>query len=242
MLKTLMGYWRGQSIFVLGGGPSVADVDLSSLVNKRVIGVNNAYLFGPRICDVLFFGDSKWWDAHRQKLASSYPNMVLTSAPDCENQPKEPYHFVPRTPIGFHIDSLGWNGNSGASAINLALLMGMGTPAPDFRIYLIGFDMKLNASGKNNWHVNTLNEPQQFVCDRHAEAITAAAPMVKRYWPDARIVNLNMDSALDCFQKQPWQEVLRKDEEDEIKKKLECNDHGGTDFGVSHCWGNQVCP
>lgn len=48
--------WRGQTVFIIGGGPSINDTPLHLLHGRRVIGVNNAYLLGPWV-DVCWFGD-----------------------------------------------------------------------------------------------------------------------------------------------------------------------------------------
>ena len=48
--------WKGGTAYIIGGGPSVNDADLSLIHDRRVIGVNNAYSLGGWV-DVCWFGD-----------------------------------------------------------------------------------------------------------------------------------------------------------------------------------------
>lgn len=48
--------WSGGTAWIIGGGPSVKDLDLSPIHQYRVIGVNNAYQFGHWV-DACWFGD-----------------------------------------------------------------------------------------------------------------------------------------------------------------------------------------
>ncbi len=45
--------WNKSTVFIIGGGPSLLDIDLSLLHDKRVIGVNQAYKLGNWI-DILW--------------------------------------------------------------------------------------------------------------------------------------------------------------------------------------------
>jgi len=46
--------WEGETAFIVGGGPSLLDVDISVLEGKRVIGVNNAYQLLPNAPFLVF--------------------------------------------------------------------------------------------------------------------------------------------------------------------------------------------
>jgi len=48
--------WQGSPAFIIGGGPSVNDVDFSLIKHHRIIGVNNSYQLGDWV-DVCWFGD-----------------------------------------------------------------------------------------------------------------------------------------------------------------------------------------
>ena len=137
--------WPEGECFILGGGPSLRDVKVEQLKNRRVIAVNNAYKLGDWI-DVMFFGDCRWLDEHRNALLN-FAGLKVTT---CERHTSKPGIKVVRrrnTPFGIFTDPgiLAWNLSSGASAINLAVHFGVK------RIVLLGFDMRKNGD-QWNWH------------------------------------------------------------------------------------------
>lgn len=53
--------WEGATVAVVGGGPSLKDVDLTPVLSKfRVIGVNDAYKYGVGV-DLVYWGDDSWY-------------------------------------------------------------------------------------------------------------------------------------------------------------------------------------
>jgi len=187
-------------VFIIGGGPSLENVGLTGLQNRFVIGCNDAYVFGEGIVDVCHFGDHKWFTRHRPTLYG-YGGFLTTSVHALMEE--EDLIHVARENHGWHKDKLGWNGNTGCEAINLALLLGAQ------RIYLLGFDMKLGPEGESNWHVNVLDNPTEEVhYARYKDSFQTCVLDWKAKWPEVEIVNLNPDSALECFPKVPWGAVF----------------------------------
>jgi hypothetical protein len=138
--------WPGATVFILGGGPSLADVDLAPLHSKRVIGVNQAYKLGPWV-DVCYFGDCGWYGQNLPAIRG-YAGLKITSCSRCPEAGWRHVHRVRRTkPYGIETkrDAVAWNNNSGASAINVAVHLGAK------RIVLLGFDMQMKGDRKN-WH------------------------------------------------------------------------------------------
>lgn len=141
--------WPKSTVFVIGGGPSILDQDLSPLKDRHVLGVNNA-VYLP-FADVLFFGDAKWyWWNVKAVREFSGPKYTLNKGPEhgwpsVENEPgltllklKQYKHMYMKGPEG-----IGWNKSSGAAAINVAVHLGAK------RIVLLGYDMRNN--GRKNW-------------------------------------------------------------------------------------------
>jgi hypothetical protein len=189
--------WDQQDVFIIGGGPSLKDFDWSLLHDEYTVGCNTAFTLGEKVCKVCVFGDNAWWMAFKDELAK-YKGTVFTNVTSLHPS-KIPWLWtMQRKPQGLHVDGLGWNGNTGASAINLALLLGAK------RVFLLGFDMKRIAD-RPNWHEKVIrpaaNQPriyQGFVQDFR---------FVKRDWKvkfgDREIINVTDDSGLgpDVF---PW--------------------------------------
>lgn len=142
--------WDGSTAYIIGGGPSVNQMDLSLIKDKHVIGVNNSYLLGSWV-DVCWWGDMTWLDWHKQKLSKLYHGLVATCNQNSNvikrNQNWIKF-FARGKPMG--IDDrpgyISWNRNSGCSAINLAVNFGAK------RVVLLGFDMSDAPDGKTHWH------------------------------------------------------------------------------------------
>lgn len=191
-------------MFILGGGPSLNNVDFSLIQHRRIIGVNNSYgdptynrrrkliKYNPRPwVDVCWFGDSRWYSWHIKSLRE-FPGLIAHCAPRLKDV-RGLHSYNRGKPAGIETrpNYISWNRNSGASAINLAYHLGAS------RIVLIGFDMRM-VGDKANWH------------DDHPKCSSKRNPYFRflRSFPkiakDAsdlglEIINCTPDSAIDQF-------------------------------------------
>lgn len=210
--------WKGEDVYIVGGGPSLLQLPLSRLEGKNVIGCNDAYYLGTRLLSCLIFGDKKWWMHHKDNI-DSLPIPVYTVA-----EIEDPHVItLPRSICGFQKDSLGWNGNTGVCAINLALLTGAK------RIFLLGFDMikggvcihqenspfitridKIISRDHvcSNWHVNALDDVQDFLYERYRESLEFCMSTFYEDWPGVEIYNLSPGTAITCIPRRDWREML----------------------------------
>lgn len=194
--------WPGSTVFVLGGGPSLNNVDLSLIKDKRVVAVNRAYKLGE--WDVVWFGDLKFWRAYKKDLRE-YPGLVIT----CNENAKLVNHAgvwlkrVKRSkkkPRGIDTDTkrVCWNGSSGGSAINAAFHFGAK------RIALLGFDMNPDVSEKN-WHDDYEKDlGEKFSESRRYEAYKRHSKAFSIIKKDAdsfgvEILNTNLSSNIEDF-------------------------------------------
>ena len=137
--------WPGEECFILGGGPSLGQIDIERLRGRRVIAVNQAFKLAPWI-DVLFFGDCRWLSQYGQTLIDFAGLRVTT----CEKHHGVKGVLAVRRkngPFGISRDPsvLLWNLSSGACAVGLAAHFGVK------RIVLLGFDMR-KIDDKAHWH------------------------------------------------------------------------------------------
>ena len=100
-----------------------------------------------------------------------------------------------RKSSGLHTDALGWNGSTGATAINLALLLGAK------RVYLLGFDMKLSVKGTPNWHDKLIDKPSATIYFKFKEGFVHVARDLSSKFPGREVVNVTDDSDLNVFPK-----------------------------------------
>lgn len=181
-------------IFVLGGGPSLLAAPLHLLHDRFCIAVNNAYTVVPW-SQVLWFGDVKWWDWHKESLRS-WPNSIATC---CQNARviKEAAQMgislISYNRMGRGLSKqpkyVSWNGSSGASAINLAYHLGAK------KVVLVGFDMR-RVDGKKNFHSDH-KEADHDPFGRHLRAFPKIAPAASQL--GLTIINATPGSAIPQF-------------------------------------------
>jgi len=195
--------WIGQDVYIIGGGTSLKGFDWNLLKGKRTIGCNAAFILGADICNICIFGDTKFFNKYSRDL-ESFKGIVATNDPHLQKNDLPWLWTMPRSSVGLHVNSLGWNYNTGASAINLALILGAK------RIYLLGFDMKLSKDKKMNWHKKGCDKPDENICHRMNENFYHVFKDWKKKFDDREIINVTDDSALKVFPKvgvkEFWQE------------------------------------
>jgi len=192
--------WNGQDAFIIGGGPSLRNFDWSLLHSELTIGCNTAFTLGPQVCKICIFGDPVWFRVYEKQLTeyAEAKGIVFTNATSYRNT-KVPWLWtMPRRAVGLHRDALGWNGNTGAAAINLALLLGAK------RIYLLGYDMQ-RQDKRTNWHDKQIR-PAAATPEIYRGFIRSYRFVVKDWhakFADCEIINVTTNSGLsaDMF---PW--------------------------------------
>ena len=181
--------WQGRTAFILGGGPSLAEVDVDRLQGLGpVIAVNDAGLIRAPWADVLYFsdGEQRWFGWNKDQLPLYRGPLIVTRQ---------------EVAAGSHdIKLLGWAKGvalstdprfvagycGGSNAINLAFLFGAS------RIVLFGFDMR-----PGNWHDRHKKPARDNYRDRFIPAIERMAVVLAMH--SVEVVNATPGSALACF-------------------------------------------
>ena len=197
---TITPVWKDRDCVIIGGGPSLTNFDWSLLEKENTIGCNTAFILGEKVCKVCVFGDDRWWKKYQFELAK-YQGTVFTNCSQLMKTKILWLWAVDREARGLHTDRLGWNGNTGAVAINLAILFGAK------RIYLLGFDMKRTLA-QSNWHNQIIdkNAVRDTVYLEFARQFKFVHHDWKAKFPNVEIWNVTKDSGLspDIF---PWIDV-----------------------------------
>lgn len=223
--------WDGAQCWIIGGGHSImrqlgVPVAKAEAICKRllpptalstyfdpikdghIIGVNNVYQMGEWV-DVLFFGDCGWHLVH-QKALLKWPGLKVTCCNKFANLPlhrMEGIKYLPKNHDKIHgitttPNKISWNANSGGSAINLAVHFGVK------KILLLGFDMNAD-DNHTHWHGShhpKSAKPPKLAFKRHLIGFPHIAEDAQRL--GVEILNVNPDSAIDCFPKVELREVL----------------------------------
>jgi len=199
------GCWAGRRCFLIGGGPSLKRFDWSRLHGELTIGVNRA--FEKHDPCVIYSMDTRLWgwlvrgdlgSYAKKRFEKSEAIKVWLKIGPMTPPPQDVYllrsagrdAFTTR----FH-DGLGAGCNSGYGALNIAAILGADP------IYLLGYDMGgATPSGHQSWwHSGYPSVSSACVYeDRMIPCFDAIAPTLKER--GIRVVNLNPESALTCFE------------------------------------------
>ena len=203
------GAWAGHRCFIIGGGPSVKNVDVSKLQGEFTIGINRAYeLLSPTILfgvDGQLFGWAELGQLGEEskRKFQEYAGFKVWIALHTL-YPDDTYLIEPDTRDGYRIGStrcLAFKNNSGYGASNLAAALGANP------IYLLGFDMHGNRQGKQAWwHDGYPVDYGENVYTRYIEELNNFAPTLQQ--AGVRVVNLNPKSSLRCFEFSTLAKVL----------------------------------
>jgi len=135
--------WSGETVFIIGGGPSLQDFNWSGLYGKKTIAINKSLLSFPQ-ANVLYWTDSRvysWIKADIDNFKG--PKYTIRDHPSYIGDIK-----ILRKGNKFGLeeakDTLSHGNNSGYAAINLAYHLGAK------RIILLGYDM--GNDGKRGHH------------------------------------------------------------------------------------------
>lgn len=192
--------WKGRRCFIIGGGPSLKRQSLKGLAGELVIGINRAYeLLDPSILygvDGQLFGwveSGKLGRVSKQKFGK-YGGYKVWMA--LHKMFPNDFHLINMDSSAEHkigtTEKLSFKNNSGYGAINLAAALGVS------EIYLLGFDMCGDCSGKQKWwHKGYPVDYGEGIYAKYIAAIEGLAPVLA----DAgiKVVNLSKQSRLGCF-------------------------------------------
>jgi hypothetical protein len=201
--------WKGETVFVVGGGPSVALQRPHRLEGRKVIVVNSSYETCP-FADILFFGDNRWHVEHsgRPEFKAFIARggwVVTVSHPSGAPYLKKLARIVPTcdanglttTRVGLSSQKTSFQG-----AINLAAMMGAK------RIVLLGLDGKRTANGMTHHHTphKWPTKPGVITWDRQKPQLKwIVQPLKDR---GIEVFNTNPDSAFDFWPHAPIEDFL----------------------------------
>lgn len=186
--------WEGHDVFIIGGGDSLRTFDWQLLKDERTIGCNTAFLLGESICKVCIFGDPKWFRKFKDEVVN-YKGVLFTSHSEFRRTNLDWLFYIPRKVKGLGVDTLGWNANTGSTAINLALIFGAK------RVLLLGFDMHLSKAGKANWHDRPCDNPTNGVYKKFIKGFEQIKRELPKVFPGREIINITDNSDLNLFPK-----------------------------------------
>jgi hypothetical protein len=131
--KKVKPIWKGETVYLIGGGPSLKGFEWNRLKDKKTIAINKAVKFWPN-ADVMYWTDGRVWTWLEEDI-KNYKGLKFTIAP---RRYPDDVHLLRRGKkygIETSPDCIAHSNNSGGAAINLAIHLGAK------RIVLLGYDM-----------------------------------------------------------------------------------------------------
>ncbi len=184
--------WRGQTVFCIASGPSLTADDCALVRGTGCPTVVTNTTF--RLCDwatVLYGFDRSWWRLYIDEISKVFAGMKV-----CES-----LHYVRRDVRSAKaIPEFQPFGNSGASAISLAIAFGAR------RLIMLGYDCQ-KTDGKTHHHGDHPAGLQN--CDslpNWPERFARLSRYAQRR--GAEVINASRVTALECFQRQSLRECL----------------------------------
>lgn len=195
--------WTDQIVAVVASGPSATDEPLDPLRDLGIatIAVNTSFRLVPW-ADMLYACDYRWWE--KFDGMPGWTGLKVSQDPACQLAGwgvRRVYanHASDRIEMK-RVANIGWAGNSGFQAINIAAQSGAR------RIVLIGFDQ----GGPERWHAPHgpgHPTPRQADIDRHRRATDAAYGQLLDHGIEAILTSRR--SALQNYPVMSLEEALR---------------------------------
>ena len=207
--------WKNKRCFLIGGGPSLIDFNPKLLKNELTIGVNKAFIkFNPTI--------NYSMDPNFQKFLSKEPCSALTSVQEQWRNYKGVKVFLKTSSKYIYNKNIfliqrirdkrkiSYDPNigiipgkcSGFGALMLAISLGCK------EIYLLGYDLDVQ-NNLTHWHEGYKNQTIEK-CLHRLKRFKANFNEYSEILRNEgiQIVNLNLDSKLECFPKDSIENIL----------------------------------
>jgi hypothetical protein len=183
------GRWHGLTVACLASGPSltVGDCALVREAGVRTITCNDTIKRAPW-ADIALAADHGWWQQHMHEMPEGPERWTCSYAAVREFPELELF----RTNLATR--------NTGAKAIELAIHLGAK------RVVLLGYDCSLRHG--IHWHgphERTTNPDEKTIAGwvGHFELVAEFART-----HDVQVLNCSRDTALECFERRPLEDVL----------------------------------
>ena len=191
--------YKGQTVYIVGGGPSLKNFNWDLLKNKKVIAINRAYEFCN--ADVVYWTDTRFYQWNKDELdaltATKYTIQPSANQINVNVIRKGMRHGLETNP-----SLLAHGDNSGYAAINLAYHLGAK------QIVLLGYDMG-NVKDSTHFHDGYKVTPttDETYETRFMTGFPILAELLKE--KGINVWNASPISKLTCFQKLTIQQALR---------------------------------
>jgi hypothetical protein len=184
--------FKNETVFIVGGGPSLKDFNWDLLKGKHVIAINKAIYVYPN-ADIIYWTDSRFYKWYKNDIdALSGVKYTIQPSPNQENV--KILRRGNRHGLEINPSLLAHGDNSGYAAINLAYHLGAKN------IVLLGYDMG-NENGKGHFHDGypVSHTSDDIYQNRFMTGFPIIADELKQR--GIKVFNASLISKLTCFSK-----------------------------------------
>jgi hypothetical protein len=191
--------YKGQTVYIIGGGPSLKGFNWDLLKGKKVIAINRAYEFCK--AEVVYWTDGRFYQWNKDEL-DALTATKYTIQPSANQINVNVIRRGMRHGLETNPSMLAHGDNSGYAAINLAYHLGAK------QIVLLGYDMG-NVNGESHFHdgyqVSATTDDTYET--RFMKGFPYLADMLKE--KGINVWNVSPISKLTCFQRLTIEQALR---------------------------------
>lgn len=200
---------RHKTVFIVGGGSSIKDIDFKELDNEITVSINDAYKYLPNTTAIFWVDDS--WISENYDNVMSHPCQLRFTSKFAQhirlNKDSDPRGIADATILrrtgdfGYDPDVNNVMGNnSGTQALNLVVNM------KPKRIILLGYDM--NPTGHFHDGKRPAIRPDIYT-DLFIPSTRELAKGIKKMNVDVEIINANPYSGLNYFKFDDYKNYLK---------------------------------
>lgn len=196
--------WKGEVVMVVATGPSAADVPLDKARGLvRTIAVKDGWKLAPW-ADCLYAADHHWWEAHKGVMAYKGRRICYDDRTVERWRGENPLQVKimrgNKDMIFGQPGVIGWGGNSGFHAFNLAIQFGARA------VILVGFDMRVDR-GLHFFGAHPYSmAPSEPNVRRWAATLNAQAAAIKAL--GVEVINCSPVSAISAYPKMTLEDAL----------------------------------
>ncbi len=195
--------WPGETVCLLGSGPSLTQADVDACRGARVMAIKDTHRLAPW-ADALYSADERWWAHYGADLRFTGHRFALVSPEDrhivaVERANAHRLAIGGKDGLALDPSKLTTGQHSGYSAINLAVHLGAK------RIVLLGYDMQKASDGREHYFGSHPYQKKQMPFQWLGVYETLVEPLLVL---GVTVINATRETALTVFPKRSLAEAL----------------------------------
>lgn len=195
----------GEAVVLIGGGPSLADLDIDVLRGHRFVAINSGCRKVRPIAtdrDPLYFSDNSWAE-NRPELARGWPGPVITCNRNAKIRIGDAVRYIDVLALTMAMQVMSDRVQASSGHIAGCLMAEMGA----VRLILVGFDCRL-VNGRSHGHADYSHEDAAAFKERFLPGWRALAPAFAER--GIEVINATPGSAIRDFPFMPLREALER--------------------------------